>query len=120
MKSLAGKPEDDGTPPNAAQRGQGEARQFSPGRSLFLPEGPVLIKEKAVDRTQAVGQRIVRQERERTGGGEKPQQAIQNQQVHQGVQPTDQAKPQHLPRQAAPLKNVMRVLFDRRRVRTVR
>ena len=113
MKSLAGKPEDDGTPPNTAQRGQGEARQFSPGRSLLLPEGPVLIQEKAVDRAPpAVASALYARSMSELVVGKSHSRPFKISRCTQGVQPTDQTKPQHLPRQAAPLKNVMRVLFD--------
>src|SRR5260221_13643897 len=109
MEDPAGKPEDKRAPSDAAQRSQGKTYQFSQSRPLPVSEGPILIQEKAVYCTHAEGQRIVSQEYGSTGGGKQQQQAIQNQQIHQGIQPTDQAKTQHLPEQARPKSNTMSV-----------
>ena len=61
-----------------------------------MPEGPVLIQEKAVHRAHTIGQSAVGQEQQTTGGGEQQQETIQCEQVDKGVQSTNQAKSHHL------------------------
>ena len=109
MKDTAGEPENDAAPPNAKQSGHDEAYYLAPGRPLLELKGPILIQEKAVDCAQAVGQRTVSQDHGSTGGGKQQQQEIQDQQVHQGIQPANQAKPKHLPEQAGPARDMLSV-----------
>jgi len=109
MKDTAGEPENDAAPPKTNQSGRDETHHFAPGRPLPECKGPILIQEKAVDCAHAVCQRTVSQDHGSTGGGKQQQQEIQDQQVHQGIQPANQAKPEHLPEQAGPAKEMRRV-----------
>src|SRR6266496_5903202 len=113
MEGIAGKPENDGAPPDTAQRGHDKAHYFPSGCLLPGSKGPILIQEKTVHRTQAESQRAISKKRECAGGRKEPQQAIQNQQVHEGIQSTDQAKPQQLPEQVKAVAESMRtgILF---------
>jgi hypothetical protein len=106
MKDTAGEPENHAAPPKAKQSGHNEAHYFAPGRPLPECKGPILIQEKAVDCAQAVGQRTISQDHGSTGGGKQQQQEIQDQQVHQGIQPANQAKPEHLPEQTGPARDM--------------
>ena len=122
MKDAAGEPENDAAPPKTKHSGHDEARYLAPGRPLPESKGPILIQEKAIDCAQAVGQRAISQDHGSAGGGKQQEQEIQDQQVHQGIQPANQAEPEYLPEQAGPARDMLRVgvLFAVKRLNRVK
>ena len=111
MEDEAYQPDDEGAPTDTAQRDQREACQFCPGCSLLLPEGPILIQEKAVNCAQAIGECIICQQHECAGGREEPQQAIQDHYINQGIQSAGQSKSQHLPGQVEAARGLVYLLM---------
>ena len=79
------------------ERCDDKARYLFPRRFSSLLEGPVFVQEKAIDCPNAIGERIKQQKRKSCGGGEYPQQEIQDNNVEYSIQATHNSKFAYLP-----------------------